>query len=64
MIYIAIAGFVFNLFMGAGTLVTVYVMLTNRITRLETQKGYITEAIDDLKNEIKDLKEYIHEKIK
>ena len=64
MIYIAIAGFIFNLIMGAGTIVAVYVMLTNRITRLETQKDYITEAIDDLKKEVKQLTEYIHEKIK
>lgn len=64
MMYIAIIGLVFNFIVGAGAVVGVYVMLTNRITRLETQKDYITEAIDELKLQVKQLTEYIHEKIK
>lgn len=64
MIYVAIAGLFINFLMGAGAVVTVYVMLTNRITRLETQKGYISQSIDELKSEIKDLKEYIQLKLR
>lgn len=59
-----LAGFILNVSIGAGSLIAIYVALTNRITKLEIQKEYITEAINELKEEFKALKDYLHTKLK